>query len=816
MILSGIGKCFGIFFKICCCGNNRCLYFCRDFHYWLYMEKLAICTLVAIPGSILKFIKSLICCFGLLLLILSFIALLIYLIRNFCSQIQNIFSIFSGGLSPLMYTFINPANQETLMRWNELVPYVREFTNFLLEILVRIYKSFFENNNLYTFTDLKMFTEKFLERSDYIYLLLVNLWNLFIQTPIYKLDMFTNELNQIMNTFECLNCTTIVCTLVCTLTSPLIGINFISTPNNNSVLSTFIISNNENNFMNELNIQNQKRNLLMLNEKNIKFNLESQLLFSHSNDNRYTNHNFEKLIENLCKIDKHTNNLLENLCYPFINYQKIFDWVFFKLPENINLMKEDIEIQSNIKKQINKFLNEDYVQKFIHEQMHPNNYEKSDPYFVSTFKKLKDSRISIDYYSWIKSKKKTPSQFNQKEFDLNSLTTSNGIGRKLNLIPFTITDCFLTVPPDWFCILEQLIPSDLSFGPFIDNLISIFLDFGCDCPMYDNTSFYFGIPVFTNTWTIIKTGITAFSAIPFVSDFLNMFTIPQWIEDTFFITTPIGTLPSTEDIICAIVNSDYLIVFILYVIIGLLIIISILKGICKFIECSAKLRLAHELKKLGDREISNDKVKRIEKEIHNWKRINGVVYEVHRHTWGLNQESNSNKKKHSYRKQKLWSDSFKTAADLAKEKIYEETIFDKLNNIKYIGSNIFDSNKLCCKEIFINNRLNSMRTYYLKIINFRLFFKKSFTIKKKPMFNILPISYMYYKKIYLFTAHQILYDYYKFVDEEFDLNKSNQKNDKSSFSINEFKIFEENKKEKEEDFISDEISKFTFSETMYI
>ena len=164
--------------------------------------------------------------------------------------------------------------------------------------------------------------------------------------------------------------------------------------------------------------------------------------------------------------------------------------------------------------------------------------------------------------------------------------------------PVDILDCFDTVPPDALCILGFIFPLPLDIPDFLDPV----LDFDCECDDYDDNCF--GLGLFTNSLLILKTLISYLSSIPLlgIQDFVQSLTIPQFIEDNFFITTP-GDEPSIDDILCAILHLDCLIMLILGSLIILCAIISILKIICEIWKCWQDLRFFNEHNRIFDQVI---------------------------------------------------------------------------------------------------------------------------------------------------------------------------------------------------------------------
>lgn len=164
--------------------------------------------------------------------------------------------------------------------------------------------------------------------------------------------------------------------------------------------------------------------------------------------------------------------------------------------------------------------------------------------------------------------------------------------RLLQVFPPVIppfVNCFDTIPPDPLCIIQNLFPLPLPTNPFIDMLLA----FNCDCtdegfidvPLFN----YFTANGLWNAILVIQTGIQALTAIPPIFEFFDVI-LPDWLNTWFFGAfipdaiwnallidgiSGLGVLPDQHQLICAVLHVDYLLMLIFVGFVALFIILAI-------------------------------------------------------------------------------------------------------------------------------------------------------------------------------------------------------------------------------------------------
>lgn len=239
-----------------------------------------------------------------------------------------------------------------------------------------------------------------------------------------------------------------------------------------------------------------------------------------------------------------------------------------------------------------------------------------------SFVLVNDHRMSMDYFTWLKMNSKefndyaTDSDKVESDFSPNitddagimdviiqkiTLVTTNGNSRvrdrKLLVVLYPpIVSCFNTLPPDPLCIIQGFLPLPITTTGVLNTIVTALANFDCDCTDlgYSEDPFWTVLPVFNNTWLILKTIISGIFTIPVFSSIISSVTLPTWIEDTFFISPP-GTPLTADEILCAIIHLDSAIILLMTVLVLMALLGSILKAICKIIQCCAQLRMLREL-----------------------------------------------------------------------------------------------------------------------------------------------------------------------------------------------------------------------------
>ncbi len=185
----------------------------------------------------------------------------------------------------------------------------------------------------------------------------------------------------------------------------------------------------------------------------------------------------------------------------------------------------------------------------------------------------------------------------QSRIEISSRKNRVGNRQLLVILPPPF-DCLTDFPFDPTCILD--------FFPITPpTWLQPFIDFTCSCPDYVDTALPYTADGFNNFLLVLKTGISALSSIPFISSFLSTITLPSWIQDNFFLDTP-GTLPSNDDLICALIHMDY---FLAYAIPGLLIAKALLDSLAFIPHCFKtliELQLLRYIADLIERDIFSD------------------------------------------------------------------------------------------------------------------------------------------------------------------------------------------------------------------
>lgn len=249
---------------------------------------------------------------------------------------------------------------------------------------------------------------------------------------------------------------------------------------------------------------------------------------------------------------------------------------------------------------------------------------------------VNDHRMTIDYFTWLKANSK---EFNGYTDDTGATTTTTNItrvyrdssqgttittttteasiiniilekivsvttngntrirDRKL-LVAFypPIVSCFNTLPPDPLCIIQGFLPLPLTTTGVLNTIVTALGNFDCDCTDlgYSEDPFWTVIPLFKNTWLIFKTIISGIFTIPVFSSIISSVTLPSWIENTFFISSP-GTPLTADEILCAIIHLDSAIILLMATLVLLALLGSVIKAICRIIQCCAQLRMLREL-----------------------------------------------------------------------------------------------------------------------------------------------------------------------------------------------------------------------------
>lgn len=174
----------------------------------------------------------------------------------------------------------------------------------------------------------------------------------------------------------------------------------------------------------------------------------------------------------------------------------------------------------------------------------------------------------------------------------------NRINRQLLVTLPPPLDCLTNFPFDPTCILD--------FFPITPpTWLQPFIDFTCSCPGYVDTALPYTADGFNNFLLVLKTIITAFSSIPFISTFLATITLPSFIQDNLFLGTP-GTLPTVNDLLCALFHADY---FLAYAVPGIIIAKALLDSLAFIPHCfktMVELQLLRYLADLIEKDIFSD------------------------------------------------------------------------------------------------------------------------------------------------------------------------------------------------------------------
>jgi len=205
---------------------------------------------------------------------------------------------------------------------------------------------------------------------------------------------------------------------------------------------------------------------------------------------------------------------------------------------------------------------------------------------------LRRKEGSLSFSEYMTEMRLTPKDFASKKGNAQHSPTSRKLLQFIPLPP--PLDCFTTIPADPFCFLSLFgITFPLDGPEFIDD----FAEFDCDCDDYDTDDGYFSQNGAMNALTVLQTIISVFSSLPFINDLLMSVTLPAFIEDNLFITTP-GDAPSTDEIICAILHLDY---FLLYAIPALFLLFVLVSFLFTFWTCFkiyVELRVLNQHQKL--------------------------------------------------------------------------------------------------------------------------------------------------------------------------------------------------------------------------
>lgn len=176
-------------------------------------------------------------------------------------------------------------------------------------------------------------------------------------------------------------------------------------------------------------------------------------------------------------------------------------------------------------------------------------------------------------------------------------------GRRLQA---TIYECFIPVPPDWVCIVDVFVPTPFDAGP-AQFIIDAIVDHDCECDDYDHDGFFFGVRIYTNSWRIIKVIFRGLLSIPYILGSLADFT--DWEPDS----------PEEHDYVCAGLNLDSLIIFLMELLIAWVIFSGIMRIFISIIIHGTELRMSHEIEILyRERYINREKVRIIEENLRPW------------------------------------------------------------------------------------------------------------------------------------------------------------------------------------------------------
>jgi len=571
--------------------------------------KKILCIIFAIPKAVLNFVKHVICCLGLILLLLALAALIIFLLRTFCDQVVSLidFLFFTGGsaIFPFRaygYTVSSIYNYSSskglaygdlVFLWNESVPNISMLVKSLLDMLSQVHDALF--TQLTSRYDVETTILILSQRVGFIYEFAVGVVKAFLEadvTELQNLSMISNQLTRdlIQNQMEVSKCLVLY---------PQLGFQ--------CLLVSTMLGSSQQTVLYRGNYYNPGRQLMAIDDDD------------NGKDNYYVPGNSDRV-----------NSITSMVSYACSS--KLME--SYKICRSIKRVEENLNPDSSsLVGVLLRFLVFD-LQKDVLEK-----YQKpSDVIYSGEFQEaftaiknlhasyehgsleVKDHRMSIDYAQWLRSGNfgnGDPLDISRiADMSLRGATNDGKRSLKIALYP-PIVGCFNYIPPDPLCILQGFLPLPFSTTGVWNTIVTAINGFSCDCSSlgYSDDPFFFVFPVFTNTWLIIKTIISGIFSIPVFSSLVSAITIPSWIQNVFFLDAP-GTPLTADQVMCAVLHLDYAIEFLMALLILWALLESILHAICQIIECCAQLRILREVMILSyDGIINPKKVNLIEQEI---------------------------------------------------------------------------------------------------------------------------------------------------------------------------------------------------------